>query len=365
MFIKDLELHNFRNIKSSKVSFNSRLNIFCGKNGQGKTSFVEGIYFLSCGKSFRTNQKKELINNSSDQSLLKTTVVRANDIQSSLQAELTATGSLKLKLNEKDKKLSDGYLGQLLTVSFCPTDLEIIRAEPNARRRFMDKHLSDIYPGYLPTLIRFNKALKTKNTLLAEQNLDTRQLDPWDQLIAETSEQLFKYRQKFLSELEELVANILPLFASSDGKVSFEFISNCCNKETGLSSQEIFAEILNSRSKEIYSRRSLIGAHRDDFTIKLSALSAREYSSQGQARSLVLLLKLGVAELIEQKTNQQPVIILDDVDSELDSGRARFIFDIFSEKNRQIFISSTASTRSFFPENAEFFEVSAGQVISK
>jgi DNA replication and repair protein RecF len=367
MFLQSLEISNFRNIHTASVNFNHHLNVFCGKNGQGKTSFLEAIYFLSCAKSFRTKDKKDLLRVSEQETVaakLKGKVKDSNLLESELGLIIEPGRSIKFSLHNKDVKFSEGYLGTLLTVCFSPNDLEIIRGEPSLRRNFLDKHLSDIYPAYLALVLRLNKAVKSKIQLLNSDRIGASELDPWDHIIAETSYKIFSFRKVFLNELLEYSINILPLVANTDGELKNDLKSCCYDSLEGkdLDIEQIFKLILEKRNKEIILKRCLIGAHRDDFCLSLSGLAVREFSSQGQARTLTLLLKLGVIELIESKTAERPIIILDDVDSELDSERGAFLFKIFAEKNRQLFVSTTDSNKGFFPSSSNFFGVAKGEI---
>jgi DNA replication and repair protein RecF len=318
---------------------------------------------LGSGKSFRTASSSETISFPSELARISGEIVSPNlDLKTDLRVELSRKARTRFFVHEKDSKLSDGYLGKLIVVSFVPSDTEIIRGGPSERRKFLDKHLVDIYPSHLNTLIRYQKALKSKLAILGSGAAKASLLDPWDSILAETAAQITATREQFITDLGEHIGVILPLIAPKDGEVGLNLKKTSLECESLIpSAEDYYKAFLAIRPREIASERALIGPHRDDLSITLSGMQSREFSSQGQARTLTLLLKLGVIELIESKTKESPIVLLDDVDSELDEGRARFLFNVFAEKERQIFISST--TRSdLWPREANIFEIADGQI---
>lgn len=361
MFLKSLSVNAIRNLQSLRLEFSPQCNVFLGKNGQGKTSILEAINLLGSGKSFRTSSNSEMIVFTAEQASVSGQVVSSKlSLDTEMRTELGRSTKSKFFIHDKEAKLSDGYLGKLIVVAFVPTDTEIIRGSPSERRKFLDKHLVDIYPQHLSVLLRYQKALKSKLAILSSGIANSELLDPWDRIIAETGAEITATRQQFILELEEHITSILPLLAPKDGLLKL------CLKKTSLEEEKpspeiYYKQILAIRAREIASQRALIGPHRDDLSIVLSGSQAREFSSQGQARTLTLLLKLAVIELIESKLGESPVVLLDDVDSELDETRAKFLFNVFAEKNRQIFISST-TRNDLWPKDAKIFMVLEGQI---
>lgn len=362
MFLKSISIDGFRNLASVRLDFSERCNVLLGKNGQGKTSALEAVNLLSSGKSFRASSVSEMIAFNRDKAVVSGKVTSSKlSLETDLRAELSRSGKSKFFVHDKETKLSAGYLGKLIVVAFVPTDTEIIRGAPAERRRFLDKHLVDIYPGHLTTLLRYQKALKSKISLLSSGQASASLIDPWDRIMAETAAEITALRERFISDLQHHISAILPLIAPRDGEVKLSLKKALIDPESR-DQQAYYQAFLAHRSREIASQRALLGPHRDDLCVLLSAVTAREYSSQGQARTLTLLLKLAVIELIEEKTGEKPLVLLDDVDSELDEARARFIFDVFAERNRQIFISSTTKN-DLWPENSKILKVENGVII--
>ena len=363
MFLKSISINSLRNLQPASIEFSPQCNVFLGKNGQGKTSALEAINLLGSGKSFRSSSNSEMIAFSSDHASVSGLVLSSKlTLDTELRTELFRASKSKFLIHDKETKLSSGYLGKLIVVAFVPTDTEIIRGAPSERRQFLDKHLVDIYPQHLATLLRYQKALKSKMALLSSGEASPNLLDPWDKILAETAAEITATRQQFILELEEHITAILPLVAPKDGNLKLSLKKTSIEEEKP-DAESYYRAICAIRAREIASQRALIGAHRDDLLILLSGSQAREYSSQGQARTLTLLLKLAVIELIESKTGESPVVLLDDVDSELDEGRAKFLFNVFAEKKRQIFISST-TRNDLWPEESKIFAVLDGQISS-
>lgn len=363
MRLQHLSVTGFRNLKDLNVSWSPHANILLGKNGQGKTSILEAIYFLGSGRSFRTSETKEMISFTHEAFRIEGSVAAQRGTQSMLAAQCAKRGRAKFSLHEKETNLSQGYLGKLVAVAFAPSDTEIVRGAPALRRKFMDKHVVDIYPAHLEVLQRYQRALKSKVSLLVSGSASDEMLEPWDRLLAEEGASMTAMRLRFIADLKSHISLILPLFAPQDGEASIYLQqSTMPHTDTSPSAEEYYQAIVLARPREIASQRALVGPHRDDLSLLLGNAAARDFSSQGQARTLTLLLKLAVAELVEQKTGESPIILLDDADSELDEERARFLFSVFAEKNRQLFISSTTMS-NLWPEGGAVFRIETGKIL--
>lgn len=363
MYLKSLSINSFRNIESLNLEFSKKCNVLLGKNGQGKTSILEAAYLLGSGKSFRSATLSEAISFSKDFASVNGEIMSTrHELTTELRCDLSRKGRTKFFFHDKELALTKGYLGKLIVVCFVPSDTEIIRGGPSERRKFLDKHLVDIYPAHLNSLMRYQKALKSKMSLLVTGSATASLLDPWDQILAESGSQITLSREQFIADLKEHISAVLPLIAPEDGAIGLKLNKTGVTDISSPNPDDYYRAILEIRAREIASERALVGPHRDDLLLTLAGSQAREFSSQGQARTLTLLLKLGVIELIESKTGESPVVLLDDVDSELDERRAKFLFNVFAEKQRQVFISSTTRT-SLWPAEAKIFEIVDGQII--
>lgn len=323
MKINKLILQNFRNYKHLEISFEKRLNIFCGKNAQGKTSILEAIYYLSLLTSYRTNQDIELIN--------------YHEQEFRLYAQYQNTyreNSLKISKSQLNKKrecsindiiLSNkDYIGEFKVVAFSPEDLDIIKGEPLNRRRFINIQISRINKYYYSLLVNFNAILKQRNKLLRDIRdgaINKNNICVWDLEYVRVATEIIRIRAEFFKEFIPLACDFYDNLSESEQEtLSCEYKTNCnigyLSKEED---QEQFLKVLaNSLDSDIKRGSTSIGPHKDDFIFFIAGHDVYKFASQGQQRSIVLSLKLAEISYIQQKTNEYPVLLLDDVLSELD-----------------------------------------------
>ncbi len=337
MLLDTIKSYHFRNLVDAPIRFSSGVNVIIGKNGQGKTSLLEAIHVLSLTKSFRTSLSKELISWGE-----KEGSVHAKVLSSAGEYEIGVSfqeRSRTLYLNHQKVKLLSDYLGKLICVSFSPADLNLLQGAPSERRRFLDKYMVDITPSLIENLLTYNRALQNKNKLLKEGIQDLSLLDPWNDILAREALVIRRERMRFLERLEEKAGAIYRKFSAPDGELALSLLSNYGAQ--GDDVDLLINEFKNMRSREAAYGGSLLGPQRDDIEILFGGREARAFASQGQARSMVLSLTLGVIELIEEKFNESPLVLLDDVNSELDLGRSEAFFDLVLRQKRQIFITGT------------------------
>lgn len=341
MFVKSLRLFNFRNNEDSSLSFSEGLNIFFGNNGQGKTNIVEALGLLSATKSFRTSKTKELIKWGREEASAFAVV---QDSIGENELGVTIQRNQKSFFVNGNQVQAVDFVGKLVAITFSPSDIEMIKGGPSERRRFMDRHLIDVYPNLLSNYMRYNRALKNKQSLLKMERIEGKQLDMWDSIMAENLAPILSARDTFLVDLGEELLDCYSRFAQDDGEVSIEIDSSI--PENFRTKEKIRDFIVENRNSEISQRSSLIGVHRDDLKISLRERSSRLYASQGQSKSLAIALKLSVLSLLEKKHLERPVVILDDVDSELDSTRCSKLYEFVMNKERQVFITGTDINRA-------------------
>lgn len=352
MKLRKLQLENFRNYKSYTYEFDpaNDFTIIRGPNGQGKTNLLEAIYVLSLGKSFRTVQQEDLIMWGMDYFRAKGTV-EVEDENQELEVFYTnyPTKKKNFKKNEANLKNTE-YIGNLLTVLFQPEDLNILYLSPNLRRRYMDILLSQTDKSYLDALIHYNKALKQRNSLLnsirksrfSKQDDEEllKDLDAWDEELVKYGSIITEKRLVLVKFLAKELQKVYQSISGEKEKVDIAYISKVATKNSiqSLSIQSISktpdyyeklfdittsyrAQLHENREKDIIQATSTRGPHRDDLLFYINEKEITASASRGEFRTLLLSIKLAEIDFIKQKTDESPLLLLDDVFSELDSTR--------------------------------------------
>ncbi|MBN8547684.1 MAG: DNA replication/repair protein RecF [Deltaproteobacteria bacterium] len=365
MHIESLKLYHFRNLKDQTVHFNAGANFIVGKNGQGKTNLVEAINLLSIGRSFRTTGLDELIRWKEKSCSVFATVNTSSgriDLGVAIEGE-----SRKAYLDGEQVEFVGAFLGKLLCISFSPTDIALVKGSPQERRKFLDKHMVDLEPQLMTALVDYHKALRNKNALLKAGVSDARALDTWNELLAAAALKIHLGRAQFLADLQDRAAKIYAKFSADDGAVTLGLKSSAFASETPVTIEGLLERYAQVRDREIHFRASAIGPHRDEVQIDLAGNPARAFASQGQSRSIVLSLKLAVLELLEQRRNERPVILLDDVESELDAARRAALVALIYERECQTFITGTEQHQGNLSSSQKALEliISGGEIESK
>ncbi len=361
MWIKDLELQNYRNYHETKATFSPHLNVFIGNNAQGKTNFIEAIYFLALTRSHRTRSDKELITFNHTNFNLSG---RIEKLSGHIELKITLSDKGRVtKVNSlKQAKLSD-YIGNMTVVLFAPEDLQLIKGSPNLRRKFIDIDLGQIKPVYLSDLSNYNYILKQRNAYLKSATIiDNDFLSVLDEQLATYGSRVIEQRLAFISDLEEeaskhhfAISNELEsltiLYKSS---VPFSKIEDIKNSFTN--------ELSKRHEKDIFRRNTSVGPHRDDLSFFINKMDAN-FASQGQHRSLILSLKMAEVSLMKKITGDNPILLLDDVMSELDNNRQARLLETVIEENVQTFITTTTLEHlSSLPKEMKVFTVNDGDI---
>ena len=337
MNVTKIELINFRN--NSKTTFNlfTNLNIIIGKNGIGKTSVIEAIYLGSVAKSFKTNNDYSIIKNG--ESFFRIKIDYFNyPYKNSLEVFLDNDGK-KTKINGKiQSKLSD-FISQYKVILFSPDELKLIKLSPNIRRNYINIQLSQLNKEYIYHLNNYNNLIKNKNDylkkLMLNGNLDQRYLDIIDEKIVDEGLVIYNYRNKYINEINENINIIFNNYIKNQNIViKYESDYSLNNKE------KLIKELKKNRKKEINLGMTDYGIHRDDYVFYHNNNNAKEYSSQGIQKLIVLAMKLSEVKVFINKYNIKPIILLDDLFSELDSKNRNNIFKSLSD-DVQIFITTT------------------------
>ncbi len=357
MYIKQLRLKNFRNYKDEVISFTPKTNILCGDNAQGKTNALEALYMFAFGKSFRTQQDRETI--MLGESYTKIDVLYKDSFRNNtIEIIILKDRKKQIKINGVNiTKLSE-LLSKLSVVLFFPEELGLIKDGPYIRRRFLDVAISGAKPKYYHLLGKYNKILDQRNNLIKKMRLtgktplaDT--LKVWNESLCTYGIELCRYRKEYVENLCTEAKKIH--FEATGEDLSLSYKTRFETKE------EMLKKIEASLMREIEQGCTLYGPHRDDIDILIDGKDAKSFASQGQQRSAVLSLKLAQAEMLYRETGEYPVLLLDDILSELDFNRRSFLVKKIPDK--QVIITCAGIDEVFSGSDANIITVKAGHTL--
>ena len=322
MFIESIELSDYRNYSHLHIDFHKGTNVLYGDNAQGKTNILEAVYVCSTTKSHRGSKDKEMIRFGADESHIKM-MVRRDGIPYRIDMHLKKNKAKGVAVNGVPIKKASELFGILNMVFFSPEDLNIIKNGPAERRRFLDSELCQLDKIYLSDLTTYNKILNQRNKLLKDMvyRPDLKDTLPvWDMQLVETGRKIIRRRKQFVDELNEIVHDI-------HYRISGEKEDLLLQYEPSI--EDIFFEDELSRVKERDMRQCMtsVGPHRDDLLFSIGEVDIRKFGSQGQQRTSALSLKLSEIELVKRSIHDTPVLLLDDVLSELDSNRQNYLLN--------------------------------------
>ena len=362
MIIKRFKADNFRNIEKCDISFAPGVNLLYGNNAQGKTNAVEGIYVFARGKSFRASEDRELVKFGTDGFRIYIEYEDKNG-QNSLEYAFFGRERRRKKNGYKIEKIKE-MLGSFKAVLFYPDDLGLVKDSPEERRAFLNIAISQCYDVYISYYSNYKKALENRNCLLKLASkgmyVDNNELISWSEYMAEYASHIYVMRKEYIKKLELYSKKIMLDISSGKEELSLSYKSDISPEISDIDEvrreyKRVFTEELE-REKIVGS--SLFGVHRDDMVIDINGKSARSYASQGQQRSIVLSLKLGEGEVNRDICGEYPVFLFDDVLSELDEKRKKYVLDGIGE--RQIIITSCeADTEGLDADNK--IEVKMGE----
>lgn len=343
MNVESIRLINFRNYGDQLIRLNKKLNILVGKNAQGKTNFLEAIYVCATGKSFRTNRDRELINFRKSAAYIGAKIEIDNN-EKLIEIKLDVTGKKRIKINSLELKNLKELDSGLNVVAFSPDDLNLIKGGPHERRSFIDMSISQIKPVYKHNLNRYNKILSQRNNLLRSGKSKSEMmslLDIFDLQLIKTGSEIIVSRIEFIDKLSGIASCIHNNLTLAKESLTLGYSSsvNFNNKNKNTIEKCFLNELNMNRERDIYTGNTSIGPHRDDIKVKINDIDARTFASQGQQRTIVLSMKLSEVEIIKMDKGTFPVLLLDDVFSELDMDRRKYLIKTF--KDMQTIITST------------------------
>ena len=372
MRINSIILENFRNYKNLELDFDPSRNIIVGENAQGKTNLIEAIYLTAFAKSFRSSNSADLIT-FGEASGRVSTWITSEELEKNISILLRKDGKKMIKKDGKVIRKTTELLNNVVVIIFSPDDLRIIKDSPERRRSFINRELSQMRPGYYDAFRRYNEALREKNALLKgyfnirkktfsradnlslndvasgaasqerspydnSRRYNEEMMDIYDRQLADSGYEIIRYRREFVDMLSSEAGEIMNKISGGREKLRIEY-KTTCDYVTGPEGRDILcSQIFHSRDRDIYNGYAGIGPHRDDIEFFINDRDAKKYGSQGQQRTIALSLKLAEIRIARQLLDEPPVLLLDDVLSELDLDRQRFLVSEIDDV--QLFITS-------------------------
>ncbi len=364
MIIKNIKLKNFRNYENLDFVLNNRLNIIIGNNAQGKTNILESIYFLSLTKSFFAVNDKVVIKKNCLYARIDG-VITSNNGCNNLSILVNNYGKY-LKIGNKEIKKSSDYLGYLKVILFSPDNIRLLKEGPSIRRRFLNIEISQLSKRYILILNQFNDLLKQRNEYL--KNIRNSLMDKdymliLNQKFAELAYQIYNFRNDFIVEINKRIKDIYKSIINIDN-IEIKYITDVKLNDKEIMINEIKDRLDKNYDKEILYGNTLIGPQRDDFSILLNGNDISSYGSQGQMRIAILSVKLSEIDIIFNKFGEYPVILLDDIFSELDVDKRNKLIK-YLNCDRQVIITTTdiENINEELVNNAKLFKIDNGKVI--
>lgn len=364
MRVQALHFENYRNLKENTIKPSDKVNVIYGENANGKTNLIEAIWLFCGGHSFRGSKENELICFDKDYFRLRMEFFAADRDQT---AEIILDRSKKIiRINEVEKN-SSSYLTEVFSaVVFSPEHLSLIKQGPNVRRRFLDAAICQHRIRYASLLAQYHRIINQRNALLKDiyKNKELKEtLSIWDDSLSVVGAQIIKERFAYIRQLRASARSYHK--GISGDREELDIVCQCTAKAEENDSVEMIREKLNnafhsSRHEDFHSGYTSVGPHRDDIEIKLNGISARRFASQGQQRSAVLSMKLSEAELLYQKNGERPVILLDDVLSELDHKRQDFLLN--KVEDYQVFVTCCEESNKEQLKKGKVFYVENGEI---
>lgn len=367
MIVKSICLDFFRNYVHVDAAFDPGVNVIYGENAQGKTNLLEAVAYLSSASSHRARYDRELIQFGVDHAFIKAEVF-SRDREHTLEIDLNRNARRNVRSNGVRLKTISEMAGIVNTVLFCPEDLYLIREGAAARRRFLDSCICQLRPRYAAALSEYKKLYEHKTRILKDQDehpslLDT--LDDFNLRMAQTGAILIHYRAHFIRKLMETAPPIHRDFSGGRETLALAYETVKTVTDPLASPKVILPQLLEHqethRRAELESRQCLSGPHKDDMLVEINDTSAKQFASQGQTRTAVLSLKLGCREIFYQDSGEYPVLLLDDVLSELDAKRQEFVLRRIT--SGQVFITCCEEERLTGLDRGRVFQIRGGQLL--
>jgi len=358
LILESLTISGFRNLKPLSLTPYPRFNVLFGDNGAGKSSLLEAIGYLSALASFRDAKKEDLIGLDAQQALLQARV-QGVPLAHSYRIQLDRRAGRSVRVDDKRPSTLGSYFASFPLVLFHPGHVELALGPPEVRRRFLDRMLEQIDEGFARTCAEYDKALRSRNRLLKAERPDRRSIVAYDGILAEHGARIGGARQRLTEQLKprveahfaEITAHALPLELSYAARHE---------PEPGVLARELVA----SFDKDLARGFTGVGPHGDDLRVGVQRTLAKHHASQGQHRAIVLALKVAELTVLAERTGRVPILLLDDVSSELDRSRNQRFFKLLSRLGSQVFLTTTQREFILLDEERRDFHVVAGEIVS-
>lgn len=371
MFLKKLSLQDYRNYEQFELTTDRVVNLFVGLNAQGKTNLLESIFVLALTKSHRTSQDKELIGWEKQQAVIYGEVDKKYGA-CKLQLQISQQGK-KAKINGLEQKKLSGFVGAMNVVMFAPEDLEIVKGAPGVRRRFLDMEIGQVHPGYLHDLTQYQKVLAQRNNFLKQNggpgaSKHNALLDVWNEQLATFGVKMMKKRQSFIEKLQRWAEAIHGGITNGQESIRIVYkpsFGTSAFEDEPILFDQFMVKLNEVRDQELRRGTTLAGPHRDDMLFFINDKEAQTFGSQGQQRTTALSVKLAELELMNEEVGEYPILLLDDVLSELDRNRQTQLIETIQDKV-QTFITTTGveSVDLSKIRDAALFQVRNGRILT-
>jgi DNA replication and repair protein RecF len=371
MRVEELKLKNFRNIAELSISPGPAFNLLVGRNAQGKTNVIESICLISTGSSFRASDFRDMIMRGKQRA-----EVQAKAAGEAGADKLSVTMDDRRKsFLKNDKRAIASRASRICTVLFAPEEIMLLKEGPASRRKYMDVLISQVCPPHRTNVGKYEKVVRQRNRLLGDPEISTAKkksgLRPWDDQLIDLGARITWERDRWCVRLNEFIPSSYGEMAPEEGDACFEYAPYCGQEAVSGGPGELRAELARQvelrRDDELLRGFTVVGPHRDDFTARIGKGEVRHYGSQGQHRSFVLAMKMAETSLFRDVTGEEPILLLDDVASELDSGRNRFFFEGLRRARGQVFITATKDRDVHLGKSSDVavFDVEAGKAATR
>lgn len=359
MYIKRLMLLNYRNYNNLDISLGKHVNVFIGDNAQGKTNILESMYYCAFAKSHRTSRDKELIHWQGESAYISLSVGKSR-LDKKIDINILKDGKKAIKINSiKVSKIGELF-GTFNVVMFSPEDLKIIKDSPGVRRKFIDMELCQLDSKYYYNLVQYNKVMNERNHLLRGRNVNEDMLDIYDLQLAAYGEYIISKRIDYLKQLNIYSKDIHKDITSEKEIIDFKYVSTVKNLDD--IQTEFYQTLKKTRKKDIDKGITSVGPHRDDFSVYINNVDTKSFGSQGQQRTAVLTMKFASLKIIKEITGEFPILLLDDVLSELDFNRKRYILSTIGEIQTVITCTGIEDISQYLDDKSKIFKVENGEV---
>lgn len=359
MKIRNIGLISYRNYDKLNIELGSNVNVFQGENAQGKTNILEAIYYCAFGRSHRTSKVKDLIQWEKENARIRV-YVDMERLDKSIEVNLLGDGRKSISINKvKLTKIGD-LLGVLNVVMFSPEDLKIVKDSPAVRRRFLDMEISQLDRKYYNSLVTYNKILMERNALLKSRRVDRNILDIYDIKLSEEASYIVSQRMNYISLLNSHGGVIHKEITKEKEVIRFEY--KCSFDLSGKTKENLYNALKKQREKDMDRGSTSAGVHRDDFSIEINGADAKDFGSQGQQRTAILTMKFSSLEIIKKIKGEYPILLLDDVLSELDLSRKKFILKSIENIQTVITCTGVENIEEYLTGSYRLFNVKNGSI---